>query len=238
MSKRKSPLDEAAYSNKDDPPLKLRRRLNVQNFVLVWLDTKRNEEHLSINQFRQSIDMINTFMDTDQCVDFLTDIEDLKIFLIISDVLGQQFITLIHEIPQIYSIYIFYEDKSKDKIWINDWAKVQGGFINTEDICSKLEQDITLHSSSVNAPLFSVLTTIIYAQGYRCIFFVFFFFPFISFLSPNINKKRKIFCIIYFFYGSFSSNHPKATRAINKNESFWHDRCCCSTSRTWLYNSK
>jgi hypothetical protein len=116
MSKLKLPPDEAAYNNKHDPPLKLRRQLNVQNFVLVWLDSKMNghdeeHHHRSINEFRHIVDTINTFIDVDQCVDFLSDIEDQKIFLIISDVFGQQLITLIHDISQLYSIYIYCEEK-------------------------------------------------------------------------------------------------------------------------------
>ncbi|CAF1544901.1 unnamed protein product, partial [Rotaria sordida] len=66
----------------------------VQNFVLIWLHSHIDE--LNSNDFRNSIvelqrvvNSINTFTDIDQCIDFLTDIKEEKILMIISDELGQ-----------------------------------------------------------------------------------------------------------------------------------------------------
>lgn len=139
MNKRKLPLDETTVNDKHDPPLKLRRQLHIQNFVLVWLDSKINKHD---EQFHHIVDTINTFIDVDQCLDFLSDIEDQKIFLIMSDDLDQQLISLIHDISQLYSIYIFCEEKSEHEICIHDWKKIRGGFIRIEDICYVLKQDI------------------------------------------------------------------------------------------------
>jgi tetratricopeptide (TPR) repeat protein len=122
-----------------------RRRLTVQNFVLIWLDSNINEsdEHYcdSMNELRQIVNTIHTFTDADQCVDFLTEIKEDKVFLVVTDVLGQQLVPRIHELPQLHSIYVFCGGKAKHEVWANEWAKVKGVFTRIQPICNSLKQD-------------------------------------------------------------------------------------------------
>ena len=71
------------------------RRRVTQNSCLIWLDanlnTSNNDYDHAITELRHSVNSIDTFTDVDQCVDFLTDIEDGKVLMIISSDLGQQY---------------------------------------------------------------------------------------------------------------------------------------------------
>ena len=61
----------------------------VQNFHLVWLDGSIDEVNNddcrnSITKLRQVVNTVNTFTDVDECIDFITDIEEEKAFMIFS----------------------------------------------------------------------------------------------------------------------------------------------------------
>ena len=55
----------------------------IQNFHLVWLDADIDETHNedcrnSISQLRQVVNTVNTFVDADECIDFITDMEEVQ----------------------------------------------------------------------------------------------------------------------------------------------------------------
>jgi len=104
----------------------------VQNCVLVWLDSNIDETYNiyqnSINEFQCIVNIVNKFVDTDKCVDFITEIKDEKVFLITSISLGQQIIPNIHDLSQIESIYIFCVSESIQEQLDNNWYKVKGVF--------------------------------------------------------------------------------------------------------------
>jgi hypothetical protein len=61
-----------------------RRRCIVQNLRLIWLDEHIDELnddfHKSFTQLRQIINTIDTFLDADHCIDFLTQAEEDKVY--------------------------------------------------------------------------------------------------------------------------------------------------------------
>ncbi|CAF1509583.1 unnamed protein product [Rotaria magnacalcarata] len=102
---------------------------NGENFIIVWLDSNMKEskektQH-GINQFGQVINSIRTFTDSDQCMNFIRDIKDEKIFLIISDGLSQSFVQLVEKTIQLISIYIYSNHKLKQKQWIINHRKIK-----------------------------------------------------------------------------------------------------------------
>src|ERR1700679_510336 len=74
-----------------------RRLLNpptVQSFRLVWLDGSIDEVNNddcrnSITKLRQVVNTVNTFIDVDECIDFITDLEYGPIFMMVSGRLCQ-----------------------------------------------------------------------------------------------------------------------------------------------------
>jgi hypothetical protein len=119
---------------------------SIEDFVIIWLDENMNEHHEhyqnSIIQLRTIVNSLKTFNDSNQCIDFLTDIINKKIFLILSNNLAQILIPLIDDVFQIDSIYIFSNTQSEHQQWIKNWNKIQGIFNDISHLLHKLKIDI------------------------------------------------------------------------------------------------
>lgn len=129
-------------------------RIIVQNFLLVWLDPSLDETkdhiHDALNQFRFIVNTVNIFTDSDQCIDFITEIKDTKIFMILSQSLSEYIIPIIHSMSQLYSIFILCNDKSCPENWTQCCSKVKGVFDQIHAIynlfrrlSTKCEHDMT-----------------------------------------------------------------------------------------------
>ena len=61
---------------------KLRAR-PVENFLIIWLNLESDEfDERSLNKLRKIINSIKTLSDTEQCIDYISQIQDEKIFMI------------------------------------------------------------------------------------------------------------------------------------------------------------
>jgi hypothetical protein len=103
----------------------------IQNFRLIWLDANIDEGNESvyrdtINHLRRTVNSIEIFTDADQCISFLTDIKDEKVFLIVTGYVGQRITPLIHDMPQLDSIYVLCGNKSRHEQWTKQWSKIKG----------------------------------------------------------------------------------------------------------------
>ena len=102
----------------------------VQNFYLVWLDesideVNDNDCHNSIIKLRQVVNAVNTFIDIDECIDFITDTNE-KVFVVISGKFSQTTISIVQYIPDVSSIYIFSKDNVPYEHLTKEWSKVCG----------------------------------------------------------------------------------------------------------------
>ena len=104
-----------------------------QNVLIVWLDEhidpSTDDTHNSIMQLRRTVNEINTFTDTDQCIQFMKMINNEKICMIISGALGQHVVPKIHMMSQIDSIFVFCGDKTRHERWAAKCLKIKGIFI-------------------------------------------------------------------------------------------------------------
>ncbi|CAM2701096.1 unnamed protein product [Rotaria socialis] len=161
-------------------PTRTRRRI-IQNYMLVWLDTSIDE---SQEEFRKSLanlqcifNTIDIFIDVDQCIEFLKQSCDEKIFLIVSDVLSQTFVPLVHDLPQLDSIFIFFENKMSHEYMINKWSKVRDTSSQIDLICKSLRYATNLvdqnsvsvsiisgNAASSNQNLIQIDPTFLYTQ--------------------------------------------------------------------------
>ncbi|CAF3134546.1 unnamed protein product [Rotaria sp. Silwood2] len=116
----------------------------VQNFLLVWLDTKIDEssdDYLNcIKQLRQTFNTIEIFRDTDECIDYISELQNEKVFLIISGTLCKTVVPLIHNMVQLYSIYVFCRKEEQYEAWTKDWSKVKGMFTEITPISDSVQQ--------------------------------------------------------------------------------------------------
>jgi hypothetical protein len=133
----------------------------VQNFLVVWLDGNINEDNAdyqhSIVKLREVSNTVNTFTDVDECISFINDITTKKILMISSGALGQTTVTIVHDMTQIDTIYIFCRDKVRHQKWAQKWPKIQGVFTDIIPICQALKKAV--HNCDQNTISMSFVPT-------------------------------------------------------------------------------
>ena len=128
------------------------------NFHIVWFDAYINENDNSdsqntLSELKKLINPLHTFVQTDQCMNFLSSQHTEKICLIVSGSLGQHFVRLVHHLNQLLAIYIFCADRSKHEDWIRTWSKIRGVYTDISMICDELQHQMRSHHDRDDNPL-------------------------------------------------------------------------------------
>ncbi|CAF0899393.1 unnamed protein product [Adineta steineri] len=141
-----------------------RRRVNIQrmqNVLLIWLDSNiadtNDDCQNTITKLRCIVNDINTFIDSDQCLEFIQTVVDKKMCMIISGSLGQNIVSRMHSMPQVDSIFIFCGNKKHHEQWAKDWPKIKGVFTDITPICEALKD--AAHQCEQNAISMSFVGT-------------------------------------------------------------------------------
>ena len=125
---------------------RMQRRRTLQNVVLVWLepnsDTSGKEYQYLQTQLSGIIDKIELCDNPDQCIDFCTNFEDVKVLMIIPDMLAQQLIPCVCDIPQLYSIYVLCGETPCSEEVMETKPKLKGFFHTIHDICKLIQLNI------------------------------------------------------------------------------------------------
>ncbi|CAF3038924.1 unnamed protein product [Rotaria sp. Silwood2] len=91
---------------------------------------------------------IYTCTNAEQCLSYIDNIDDKKVFIIVSDDLGEEIVPLIHDKPQLDSIYIFSQVKRQRLPWANKWSeKIKQILFDMEDIFQNIKFDSGLVGS-------------------------------------------------------------------------------------------
>ncbi|CAF4737454.1 unnamed protein product [Rotaria sp. Silwood2] len=96
---------------------------------------------MSLKHLRHIVASITTFTDAAECFKFLGEIQNEKVFMIVSGALGRQIVPKIQELPQLDSIFVFCGNKSVHEQWTNKFSKVKGVYTDIKSICQALEID-------------------------------------------------------------------------------------------------
>ena len=118
----------------------------VESFIIIWvdakfhpddkLDEKTEQARITLHQIVNSVALFDTCK---KCINFINDeVKDEKVFLIVSDSLGQHLIPQIENDSRIDSIYIL----SSNKIIKEQHHKINGVYTNIEDLYQQLREDI------------------------------------------------------------------------------------------------
>jgi tetratricopeptide (TPR) repeat protein len=120
--------------------------VSIETFVIIWVDPNislSNKDIENVIDYLQCIvNSIKTFSDIDESIDYLSEVINEKVLMIISGSIGKHVIPLIYSMNQLVSIYIFCENKSKDEFWTSKIYKVKGVFTQIEKLCDKIRIDI------------------------------------------------------------------------------------------------
>jgi len=150
MSKSDNP---EPLKTKTTPTRQIQARV-IENFIIIWLNVQSNEfDKCSIKQLRKIINSIIILSNTEQCIDYLSQIENEKIFLIISNSFDHEFLSLIEPISQLNSIYLL----SNENIDYQQYKKVKGIYNKIDLICTELKHDI--HQCQNDLTPISILTS-------------------------------------------------------------------------------
>ncbi|CAF3850848.1 unnamed protein product, partial [Rotaria sp. Silwood1] len=116
----------------------------IQNFLILWLDEEIDEVideyYNSIQHLQRIVNTIEPFNDTDECVDYLSQLQNEKAFLIVSGTLCETVVPRIHHMTQLYSIYVFSHKQSGYEEWAKDWYKVKGVFTEIIPLSDSIRQ--------------------------------------------------------------------------------------------------
>ena len=108
-------------------PIVTQQRIVVQNYHLFWFDTnvnECNEDFLqSLVQLKRLVNTIDTFSNVLSCIDFLRQVQDEQVLMIISSSWEEHLVHRVHDIPCLKAIYMFSAHSSSHS---KAWTKVKG----------------------------------------------------------------------------------------------------------------
>jgi hypothetical protein len=111
----------------------------VQNVLFIWLDSNINDNNddcrNTVSQLRHIVNDVNTFINGEECIEFINNMNEEKACMVISGSLGEHMVPRIHNMSQVDSIFIFCGNKKRHEQWVKDWSKVKGVFTH---ICTDL----------------------------------------------------------------------------------------------------
>ena len=117
---------------------------NIQNFRLVLLKNTTDEINNvdlinSITKLRQIGNVMEIFIEIDDCIDFITDIENEQVFMICAATLDRTIYSILHDIVQITSIYILRQQDECHDSWTREWSKLKGMFVDKASIYDEIK---------------------------------------------------------------------------------------------------
>jgi tetratricopeptide (TPR) repeat protein len=133
-----------------------RAEYDLEKFVVIWVDATINlrddSTKVSLNYLGHNGDSVLTFRDIDQCVDYITDLTNEQIFLILSESLCIDIIEFVCQIQQIESVYIFSLNPDKFEELSKEYLKIRGVYNDMQSVFHQVNKDI-LQSSNDLVPI-------------------------------------------------------------------------------------
>ncbi|CAF0724570.1 unnamed protein product [Adineta steineri] len=134
---------------------------------IAWLNLTTNETNSdinnTINQLQHVAGSFKIFNDVNECIDFITNVTDQEVSLIICNSQSETFISIIEDIPQLHSVYIFNQHQPQSQAWSHRYKKLRGVFTQPDTIIDALKQNISNQLNDL-APFSIVSTTSSYSD--------------------------------------------------------------------------
>ncbi|CAF3827779.1 unnamed protein product [Adineta steineri] len=199
------------------------RRINMQRMqsvLLIWVDKNIDDNNAdcsnTIKQLQRVVNNVNTFTDSEQCVEFIQEITNNRVCMIISGSFGEHIVPRVHDMSQVDTIFIFCKNEEFHKQWAKKCPKIKGVFTKITPICEALiqaahqcEQNVTsisfVASNKISDPSF------MYTQILKEILLT------INFEEKHINEY------IHYCYDAFVENEY-ALDNITKLARDYHDK--------------
>jgi hypothetical protein len=101
---------------------------NLESFACLWLDQNVNstqDNRDTLQQLRQVINHLQTFNNSDECEQYIRQITQEKVVLIVSGSSGRHIVPRLHDLPQFSACYVFCQDQKANEQWANKYHKVK-----------------------------------------------------------------------------------------------------------------
>ncbi|CAF0821311.1 unnamed protein product [Rotaria sordida] len=133
---------------------------NLDIYTIIWLDNKnkkKSQKNISIQQLRTIINHLKIFEDENDCEEYIKQMsQDEYIIFITDDQIGEKFISRIHHLQQIFSIYIYSSNNNIDQPWINQYNKIKSICLNYNELIKQIEFDQIKYKYIKNKILFDI----------------------------------------------------------------------------------
>ncbi|CAF3733344.1 unnamed protein product [Rotaria sordida] len=139
--------ESSVQSIEDKQSVKTNDDENKESITIIWFDPNigSNEDP---KKLKQTLGHINDYVifasDHEQCITFIESIHQEKIFLITSRLKALQILPRVSSLRQIDSIFIFSMEKNQDDYLLNNYSKIIGIYINLDDLCKVIKEQINL----------------------------------------------------------------------------------------------
>ncbi|CAF0820146.1 unnamed protein product [Rotaria sordida] len=135
---------------------------NLESFACLWLDQNVNSTKDNLQtqkELRQVINHLRIFDNIDECEQYIRQITNEKLVLIVSGSLGRQVVPQLHDLPQFSACYIFCQDQKANEQWANKYHKVNGVFVERAKLIDKISKDQIGRSKIEDGASISVITS-------------------------------------------------------------------------------
>ncbi|CAF3375458.1 unnamed protein product [Rotaria socialis] len=136
-----------------------REKINLESHQLVWLDptVDRNQESdalASLENLRKIVDYTKLFNNVEQCQQFIEQTKVTTTFITTSDDLGEQLVSNVYNLKNVYSIYIYNTTNNYQQEWISNYSKIKQVYSNIEQLLNELKDDVDKYLNHDNETIF------------------------------------------------------------------------------------
>ncbi|CAF3945139.1 unnamed protein product [Rotaria sp. Silwood1] len=128
-------------------------KINKEDFTLIWLDKtldKDINDSRQTSKLRQAVDDLKTYVDLNECENYIRSHENENIIFVVSGTYGQHIVPNIHDLTQIKRIYVFCRNEASHIEWIKKYIKVNNNiFTQTEKLLEALKPYIRQYQQTL-----------------------------------------------------------------------------------------
>ncbi|UJR08217.1 hypothetical protein I4U23_012490 [Adineta vaga] len=134
---------------------------NLESVACLWLDQNVNttdDNRTTLQELRQIINHLRTFEDSNQCEQYVQQVTQEKLVLIVSGSLGRNIVPRLHSLPQFSACYVFCGNKEANEQWANKYHKVKGVFVKRSELVNMIAQDQATRNKVEDGASISVIS--------------------------------------------------------------------------------
>jgi tetratricopeptide (TPR) repeat protein len=140
LEETKPSFDQTSLSSNSDDLLVT----TDKSSVLVWLDPNIDEFKSTYrdtkNKLQHIINTTYTFTDSNRCIEFLMQMQNKNIYVIISNAIEEHLISTIQNMSKIYASFFFGEQKSPHGKDDKNWSRIKNIFVQMNELSKIIEQ--------------------------------------------------------------------------------------------------